>query len=332
MWQSYSFEAYDDGAQLPNHAVRYLIKPVSEFEYSMLQPPNKRAHFDNGGAAVPTLPGQHDPAKNAQYAETRRSRKQGKSVSLNAIVAASISRIEIDSNFLSRWFFINQRGRVRDGVRVQAHTSPNPHHPTLKAERVLAKVLLDTGRLLGDFISQDFVISLNAEEFVYTSSKALTKCSSLDKTCYVRDQVIDVGMTFVTHNLLIDTIFLTARIILNTIDLILGWKTLKKYDFFEKTPSEIGMPNMKNSFERIEDFLSAECTPSRCVGKKDDLVCPHSGNSTMTYHKIDSNRVTNCFDVGCSSRSNTAKGSNLRVKVVTMYQTIVVLHVLVRTP
>ena len=307
MWHSYGFEAYDDGAQLPNHAVRYLVKPVSEFRYSMLQLPNKRARFDNGGATVPTLPGQHDPANNAQYAETRRNRKQGKSVSLNAIVAASITRIEIDSNFLSSWIFINQRSIVKDGVRVQVHTSPNNHHhPTLRAERVLAKVLLDTGSLPGDFISQDFVISLNAQDFVYTSSKALTICSGLDNTCYVRDQVIDIGMTFVTHNLLINTIFLTVRIIPNTIDLILGRKTLKKYDFFEKTPYEIGRPNMENSFERMKVFLSAECIPSECVGKKDDLVCPHSGNSTMTYHKIDSNRVANCSDVGCSSQPNAA--------------------------
>ena len=168
MWHPYGFEAHDDGAQLPNHAVRYLVKPVSEFKSSMLHPSNKRARFDNGGATVPTLPGQHDPANNAQYAETRRNRKQGKPVSLNAIVAASITRIEIDSNFLSCWIFICQGSIFKDGMRVQAHTSPNHHHPTLRAERVLAKVLLDTGSQPGDIISQDFVISLNAENFVYT--------------------------------------------------------------------------------------------------------------------------------------------------------------------
>ena len=151
MLQSYGFEAYDDGAQLPNHAVHYLVKPVSELEYSMLQPPNKRARFDNGGATALTLPGQYNPANNPQYAETRRSRIQGKSVSLNAIIAASITRIEIDSNFLSCWIFINQRSIIKDGVRVQAHTSPNHHHPTIRAERVLAKVFLDTGSLPGDF-------------------------------------------------------------------------------------------------------------------------------------------------------------------------------------
>ena len=54
----------------------------------------------------------------------------------------------------------------------------------------------------------------------------------------------------------------------------------------------------------------------RDLGKKDDLVCRQSGNSTMTYHKIDSNRVANCSHVGCSSRPNatgvepTRKGCN----------------------
>ena len=82
-----------------------------------------------------------------------------------------------------------------------ARSNRNRHHPgSTYAERVLAKVLLDTGSLLGDFIGQDFVIRLNAQDFVYTSSKALTICSGLDNTCYVRDQVIDIGMTIVTHN------------------------------------------------------------------------------------------------------------------------------------
>ena len=87
-------------------------------------------------------------------------------------------------------------------------------------------------------------------------------------------------------------------------------------DFFGKTLYKIGRPNMENSFERMEMFLSAECTPSECVGKKDDLVCPHSGRSTMTHHKTDSYRVANCSDVGCSNLPNatgvepTRKGCN----------------------
>ena len=131
---------------------------------------------------------------------------------LNDIAAASITKIELDSNFLSSWIFINQRSIIMDGDRVRAHTCPNlhPHPPCLMAERVLVKVLLDTGSLPGDFISHDFVTSLNATDFVYTSSKALTICSGLDKTRYVRDQVIDIELTFITHNLLINIIFLTA--------------------------------------------------------------------------------------------------------------------------
>ena len=88
---------------------------------------------------------------------------------------------------------------------------------------------MDTGSLPGDFISQDFVDRLSGENFVFTSPTPLTICSGLDNTCYVRDQVIDIGITFVTHSLVIKTIYLTVRLIPNKIDLILGRKTLRKF-------------------------------------------------------------------------------------------------------
>ena len=174
MWQLYGFGAYDDGVQLPDYAVSYLVGPVSDFRYTKLQGPNKRTRFEGAGAPVAALPGQHNPANNAQFAETRRSREQGKALLLNAIVAASITKIELDSNFLSSWNFVNQRSIIKDGVRVRAHTCPNlhPHSPCLRADRVLVKILLDTGSLPCDFISHEFVTSLNAKDFIYTSSEA----------------------------------------------------------------------------------------------------------------------------------------------------------------
>ena len=58
----------------------------------------------------------------------------------------------------------------------------------------MGEVLLDTGSLPGDFISQELVHKLNGDGFVYTSPSPLTICSGFDNTCYVRDQVVDIGL------------------------------------------------------------------------------------------------------------------------------------------
>ena len=83
---------------------------------------------------------------------------------------------------------------------------------------VMGDVLLDTGSLPGDFISQQSVHKLQGDSFVYISSSSVTICSGLDNTCYVRDQVVDIGLSFVTYSLVVKTIYLTVRIIPNFID------------------------------------------------------------------------------------------------------------------
>jgi hypothetical protein len=326
IWKSFGFPCYDAGAKLPGYEVRYLTRPHSDFKTSMLYPPKgeykrslenyKRTHFESTGEHYGAPPSaapinHHDPSNNAQFAESRRNKKKG-NTNPSSFLAASVTAIDIESNFLSSWIFINQRSLVRNGVRVPTHTTLNflPHTP--RAERVLGKVLLDTGSLPGDFISQNFVTSLHGEPFVYKSPEALTICSGLDNSCYIKDQVIDIGLSFVTHSLLIQTIYITARIIPNTLDLILGRATLKKYDFFTLTPYELGMPEVENSFERMELFLAAECIPSECESKKVELIRPHSGQSTMPFYKTDSNRVAHCSDVGCSSRPNASGSESTR--------------------
>ena len=71
---------------------------------------------------------------------------------------------------------------------------------------VMGDVLLDTGSLPGDLIRQELVHKLHGDSFVYTSPSALTICSGLDNTCYVRDQVVDIGLSFVTHSFVTKTI------------------------------------------------------------------------------------------------------------------------------
>ena len=57
-------------------------------------------------------------------------------------------------------------------------------------------------------------------------------------------------------------------------------------------------------FSGMEVFLAAECIPFIREGEKGVLAHPHSGHSTMPFHKTDSNRIAHCFDVGCSSASS----------------------------
>ena len=63
---------------------------------------------------------------------------------------------------------------------------------------------------------------------------------------------------------------------------------------------------MINSFARMEVLLAAEGILSIREGEKGELARPHSGHSTMSFHKTVSNRVARCFDDGCSSQSSTS--------------------------
>ena len=73
--------------------------------------------------------------------------------------------------------------------------------------RIQAQALLDTGSLVGDFISQNLCLSLNALHLCYTSLIPLVVCSGLDGTCYSNNTVIDIGINNVCH-----TIYLTVRV------------------------------------------------------------------------------------------------------------------------
>lgn len=190
----------------------------------MLNPPTnpfKRTRFEEGQPkSTPKL-------TNAQFAEQSRKQK-GDKPSFANLIASTTSKLDVNTNFLSVLIFINQRKK------------PNPPRLTNrkdKADRsIRANALLDTGSLPGDFISQALVSKMCADDFVYTSTLPLNVCSGLDNTCYLRDKVIDIGLIFVTSDLVIKTLFLTLRIIPSSIDLILGRHTLKSFNFFSMTP------------------------------------------------------------------------------------------------
>ena len=254
------------------------------------------------GQAGPSNPfqGMTPGQVNSQYATTRRSKKQGKS--LASLLAATISKIDVDTNFLTSWIFINQHG----STSPRGCTHPNIRH----SHKVQAEVLLDTGSLPGDFISQNLVHKLRGENSVYKTSSPLTVCSGLDNTCYIKDQVIDIGLTFVTHAHVIKTIYITVRVIPNTIDLILGRKTLKELNFFEMTPYEMGMPNIINSSRRAQMLQSLySATGIRLLSNSAEglKLGPQSGKGSLPVCATTSNSVICCSDVECACRS-TASG------------------------
>ena len=151
------------------------------------------------------------PQTNSQFAVNCRTKKQGK-VTLASLLADTISKIDVDTNYLISRIFINQHGSPPNN---RGCTNPQPHLPS---HEVQAEVLLDTGSLPGDFISQNLVHKLHGEKYIYVTNSPLTVCSGLDNTCYIRDKVIDIGLTFVTHSLVIKMIYITVRVIRNTID------------------------------------------------------------------------------------------------------------------
>ena len=70
-------------------------------------------------------------------------KKQGK-VTLASLLADTISKIDVDTNYLISRIFINQHGSPPNN---RGCTNPQPHLPS---HEVQAEVLLDTGSLPGD--------------------------------------------------------------------------------------------------------------------------------------------------------------------------------------
>ena len=108
------------------------------------------------------------------------------------------------------------------------------------------------------------------------------------------------------------TIYLTVRIIPNSIDLILGRQTLKKLDFFSLTPYEMGMPNIVNSRKRLQLLYTVKCICPEFDSSEKDKRCPHSGVGTLPVHSSNTDRVANCLDVECACQSSAAGAQTMR--------------------
>ena len=98
--------------------------------------------------------------------------------------------------------------------------------------------MLDSGSLAGNFIAKRVVSQLKLEHHV-VSNKSRTVCSGLDSKCYDISNTLALYVFYFNELLKNVTYFKVNAIILESspIDLLIGRKTIKKFDLFNQLPS-----------------------------------------------------------------------------------------------
>ena len=99
--------------------------------------------------------------------------------------------------------------------------------------------MLDSGSLAGDFIAKRVVSQLKVEHHV-VSNKSRTVCSGLDSKCYDISNILALYV-FYFNELLKNVAYfkINANILESPIDLLIGRKTIKKFDLFNQGPSQL---------------------------------------------------------------------------------------------
>ena len=119
--------------------------------------------------------------------------------------------------------------------------------------------LLDTGSLAGDFIAEDVVVRYNLE--LVLSDTSYTVCSGLDNRCLKANTILLLRVTFFDESTnRYDTFDIKAHILKATpVDLIIGRDSIKKFNLFNKVPSQLGvkLPTPKPS-------QPSKCTTGPC--------------------------------------------------------------------
>ena len=101
--------------------------------------------------------------------------------------------------------------------------------------------LLDTGSLAGDFIAEDVVVRYNLE--LVLSDTSYTVCSGFDNRCLKANTILLLRVTFFDESTnRYDTFDIKAHILKATpVDLIIGRDSIKKFNLFNKVPSQLGV-------------------------------------------------------------------------------------------
>ena len=102
------------------------------------------------------------------------------------------------------------------------------------------EALLDSGSLAGDFIAKRVVSQLKLEHHV-VCNKSRTVCSGLDSKCYDISNTLALHIFYFNELLKYVAYFRINAIISmsSSIDLLIGRKTIKKFDLFNRVPSQL---------------------------------------------------------------------------------------------
>ena len=102
------------------------------------------------------------------------------------------------------------------------------------------EALLDSSSLAGDFIAKRVVSKLKLEHHIVTN-KSRTVCSGLDSKCYDTSNTLALYVFYFNELLKNVAYFEMNATILESspIDLLIGRKTVKKFDLFNQIPSQL---------------------------------------------------------------------------------------------
>ena len=132
---------------------------------------------------------------------------------------------------------ISSRATSSDFLPVTLRFLPDQQETTGGDE---VEALLDSGSLAGDFIAKRVVSQLKLEHHV-VSNKSRTVCSGLDSKCYDISNSLALYVFYFNELLKKVAYFKINAIILESspIDLLIGRKTIKKFDLFNQVPSQL---------------------------------------------------------------------------------------------
>ena len=119
--------------------------------------------------------------------------------------------------------------------------------------------LLDTGSLAGDFVSRRVVDKFNLQPVI--SETSYTICSGLDNQCYEVNTIVLLGVSFFNEMKIKYDTFETEAIILKETpsDFIIGRDTIKRYNLFDKIPSQLGSRILNSVGTKKPELVEKPC-------------------------------------------------------------------------
>ena len=135
--------------------------------------------------------------------------------------------------------------------------------------RMVVDALLDTGSLAGDFIAEDVVVRYNLKPVL--SDTSYTVCSGLDNPCLKSNTILLLRVTFFDESSnRYDTFDIRVHILKATpVTLIIGGDSIKKFNFFSKDPSQLGI-----KLPTPNPSQPSQCTTGPCDCPSDVPLTP----------------------------------------------------------